>query len=120
MKHLSPVAHLPPVACCLLATLLLVACNVAPPLTLGQKDSMANQGKVLTITNTSEKHLHEVVVQITGPEGEAKTFSVPTLNPHETLNVGWMKLEGWPIPPGAKVEVSCKDFLTPAGYTIQP
>lgn len=98
-----------------LCALSLSACNLQPPITVGQRESLVGQGIVLAVTNTSGDFLHEVTVTIESPDGEAKTFSTPTLEPHETLSVGWLKLEGWPIPPGSKVSVSCKGFLMSAG-----
>ncbi len=95
--------------------LLLSACGIAPPISIGQKESTVGQGIVISLTNTSDKHLHEVVVDIESPDGEAKQFVIPTLTPHESFNLGWMKLDGWPIPKGSRVKVSAKDFAMAVG-----
>ena len=71
-----------------------------PPISIGKKESLVGQGQVITVTNTSEEHLHEVVVDIKSPAGEAKQLTVPTLTPHESVNIGWLKLDGWPDPRG--------------------
>lgn len=103
------------------AALLVAACRLQPPVSIGQRESLVGQGKVLTITNTSDKFLHEVTVRVEGPDGETRAFSAPTLEPHESLSVGWLKLDGWPIPDGAEVTVSCKGYLTDAGpYRVLP
>ncbi|MEM7582642.1 MAG: hypothetical protein AAF560_04630 [Acidobacteriota bacterium] len=95
--------------------LLLYACALEPPISVGQRESTVGQGIVISLTNTSDKHLHEVVVDIVSPEGEAKQLVIPTLNPHESFNVGWLKLDGWPIPKGSSVKVSAKDFAMSVG-----
>ena len=93
----------------------LSACKMKPPISLGQRESMVGQGIVLSVTNTSDEHLHEVTVTIESPSGEIKTYSIPTLRPHETENVGWLKLDGWPIPEGSEVTVSCKGYRSSFG-----
>lgn len=98
-----------------LCALFLSACSLQPPITVGQRESLVGQGIVLAVTNTSGDFLHEVTVTIESPGGEVKTYSTPTLEPHETLSVGWLKLEGWPIPSGSKVSVACKGFLMASG-----
>ena len=98
-----------------LGAVALSACNLQPPITVGQRESLVGQGIVLAVTNTSGDYLHEVTVTITSPGGEVKTYSTPTLEPHETLSVGWLKLGGWPIPSGSKVSVACKGFLMASG-----
>lgn len=95
----------------LVALLLAVACGGwNPPIAIGQRDSLAGQGLVLTLTNTSDEYLHQISVSITAPDGEEKVAVIETLEPHGSENVGWLRLEGWPIPAGAEVEVSVHDF----------
>ncbi len=98
-----------------LLCLTLTACALKPPISVGKKESAVGQGMVVSLTNTSEEHLHEVVLNIKSPTGETKQFSIPTLNPHETVNVGWLKLDGWPIPVGSEVTVSCKGYTLSVG-----
>ncbi len=90
--------------------LMLTACALEPPISIGKKESMIGQGLVITVTNTSDEHLHDVIVDIKSPAGEAKQLTLPTLTPHESVNIGWLKLEGWPIPEGSEVAVSCKGY----------
>ena len=98
-----------------LLCLTLTACTLRPPISLGKKESLVGQGMVVSLTNTSDDYLHEVVVDIVSPAGEAKQLAIPTLEPHETVNVGWLKLDGWPIPEGSKVSVSCKGYVLSVG-----
>ncbi len=98
------------VFCCALA---LTACVLEPPVSIGKKESMVGQGMVITVTNTSDQHLHDVVVDIKSPAGETKQLTIATLSPHESVNVGWLKLDGWPIPEGSEVSVSCKGYMMP-------
>ncbi len=90
--------------------LFLTACALEPPITIGKKESAVGQGLVISITNTSDEHLHDVIVDIKSPAGESKQFTMATLAPHESVNVGWLKLDGWPIPQGSEVSVTCKGF----------
>ncbi len=103
---------------CLLAVVIgsmLSACTIKPPISIGQKESTVGQGIVINLTNTSDEHVHEVVVDITSPDGEAKQFVIPTLAPHESFNLGWLKLDGWPIPKGSRVKVSAKGYTLSVG-----
>ena len=86
------------------------ACALEPPVSIGKKESMVGQGLVITVTNTSDEHLHDVIVDIASPAGETRQFTLPTLDPHESVNVGWLKLDGWPIPEGSEVSVSAKGY----------
>ncbi len=99
-------------------TLILTACVLQPPVSIGKKESLVGQGIVVTVTNTSDKHLHDLVVEVESPQGETKQFTMPTLEPHEAVNVGWLKLDGWPIPEGSKVSVSAKGYAMAAGKTL--
>ncbi len=101
-------------------SMLLVACDLKPPITVIGRESAVGQGWVLTVTNTSgEDFLRDVVVEITAPSGEVKKYFAATLNPNESVNIGWLKLEGWPIPEGSEVKVSCEGYVTAAGpFTV--
>ena len=90
--------------------LIFTGCAPEPPISIGQRDSVVGQGIVITVTNTSDDYLHEVALDIASPTGETKQYSIPTLNPHESINVGWLKLDGWQIPEGSEVTVTCKDY----------
>ena len=98
-----------------LVAAVLVACQTQPPIALSARESRAGQGIVIELTNTSEEFLHEIVVTIESPEGEVKKHFFSTLDPGATDTIGWLKLEGWPIPEGSAVTVSCKGFLRPFG-----
>ena len=98
--------------------LLFAACAVKPPVSLGKKESVVGQGMVITVTNTSDEHLHDVVVDIKSPAGDSRQLTMPTLGPHESVNVGWLKLDGWPIPEGSEVSVTAKGFAMPAAAKL--
>ena len=100
-------------AFCLALTL--TACVLQPPVSIGKKESLVGQGIVVTVTNTSDEHLHDIIVEVVSPEGETKQLGLPTLEPHESVNVGWLKLDGWPIPEGSEVSVSAKGFMMASG-----
>ena len=99
-------------------SLLVAACALKPPISIGKKESAVGQGIVISLTNTSDEHLHDVIVSITSPQGENKQFVMPTLGPHESVNVGWLKLDGWPIPTGSKVSVTAKGFQMAVSGTL--
>jgi len=99
----------------ILAAVVVTACQLQPPISLTARESLAGQGMVVIVTNTSDEFLHDVTVTIESPAKETKKHFVATLDPHDSINVGWLKLEGWPIPEGSTVTVSCKGFLRPAG-----
>ncbi len=90
--------------------LTVTACALEPPVSIGKKESAVGQGIVVSVTNTSDEHLHDVIVSITSPAGETKQYVMAALGPHESVNVGWLKLDGWPIPVGSEVAVSCKGY----------
>ena len=96
--------------------LALAACNLKPPVAVSARESAVGQGLVITVANTSEEEfLHDVIVEIKAPSGEVKKYFADTIQPGDSINVGWLKLEGWPIPEGSSVKVTCKDYLRPAG-----
>lgn len=96
--------------------LLLTACDkLEPPVTVAQRESAVGQGQVIEITNTSDEFLHELRVRIESPEGEVKEYFAASLEPHRTLKVGWLKLEGWPIPQGSVVTVGAKGYVKTSG-----
>ena len=90
--------------------LVLAACALKPPISIGKKESAVGQGIVISLTNTSDEHLHDLIVSITSPAGENKQYVQTTLSPHESVNVGWLKLDGWPIPVGSEVSVTAKGY----------
>ncbi len=100
----------PATAAAFCIVLTLTACALKPPVSIGKKESAVGQGIVVSITNTSDEHLHDVILSIESPAGETKRFTMATLGPHESVNVGWLKLDGWPIPTGSEVSVTCKGY----------
>ena len=83
---------------------------------VGQRDSLAGQGVVLSLTNTSDDYLHQVAVTIVTEDGDTKDAVIETIGPHETETVGWLRLDGWPIPSGAQVEIRARDYRLAVKY----
>lgn len=83
----------------------------APPLSVAQRDSLWGKGKVLIITNTSDKHLHELRIKVVGAGGKdvVQVMVAPTLKPHDTIEVGWLELAE-KIEPGDTVTISCLGY----------
>lgn len=98
-----------------LLPLALTACAMKPPILVAVRESLVGQGLVIAVTNTSDEFLHEVTVEIESPSGEIRKYYQATLDPHDSVNVGWLKLDGWPIPQDSKVKVSCKGYPLAAG-----
>ncbi len=98
----------------------LVACDLQPPISVAGRESAVGQGLVITVTNTSgEDFLRDVTVEIKAPSGEIRKYFAATLHPDDSVNIGWLKLEGWPIPEGSEVRVSCEGYATAAGpFTV--
>lgn len=95
--------------------LALTGCGLKPPISVELRESLVGQGWVAEVTNTSGDFLQEIRVRIESPEGETREYFAATLNPRETLSVGWLKLEGWPVPEGSTVTVKAKGFLLSSG-----
>ena len=101
----------------ILVALLTSACQLTPPVSVSMRESMVGQGQVIRITNTSEEALQEVRVRVTDPDsGESREHFESQLGPGGLLEVGWLKLEGWPVPEGAEVAVTAKGFAIAAKF----
>lgn len=98
----------------LIAALALTACQ--PQVSVEQRVSNVGQGLVFEITNQQAEPLQEIRVKVTSPSGEVREHFEPSLGPGEMLSVGWLKLDGWPIPEGSSIEVSAKGFVIPASH----
>lgn len=69
-------------------SLLLAACRLQPAVSVSARESMVGQGQVIVVTNTSEDFCHDLVVEVTSPDGEIKKYLQATLEPHDSVNVG--------------------------------
>ncbi len=91
-----------------------LACDLAsPPLEVTYRDSLVGAGKVLQITNHGERELKALRVKVETPAGEEKEHIVESLAAGESIEVGWLKLEGFEIPPGAEVSIRCDGYPLP-------
>lgn len=98
----------------LVAASCLAACGgalEAPPVELSYRESMVGAGKIVQIQNTSDQPLTDLVVTLTSPDGDSRTFNHSNLAGFERLEIGWKKLGGWEIPTGAEVRVEGEGYL---------
>lgn len=102
---------------CLLG-LTLTACQLQPPISIGQRESKLGQGIIVLVTNTSDQTLNNVRIRVEGPDGSAHEYFEVTVAAKQVLEVGWLKLDGWPVPPGAKVEVSADGYSMTVKATL--
>ncbi len=82
-----------------------------PPVELGYRDSLVGAGKIVRIENTSSEPLTGIEVEIAARSGESRTLSLEQLDGYDTLEIGWKKLGGWQVPPGARVRVSADGYF---------
>ena len=94
---------------------LLTGCGLKPPVRVELRESRVGQGWVAEVTNTSEDFLHELRIRIEAPSGETREYFEANLEPRGILSVGWLKLEGWPVPEGSRVTVKAKGYLLASG-----
>ncbi len=101
----------------LLSTVLLAAaCGrqlEAPPVELVTRESLMGLGKILQITNRGQESLEGLEIRIETPAGDVKNHQVPALAAGETMELGWKKLAGFEIHPGAEVSIEATGFLLP-------
>jgi hypothetical protein len=96
--------------------LLLAGCDrLEPPVQVAERESVVGQGMVFEVRNTSDTVLRELRVRIEAPSGEVREYFTPALAAKESVNVGWLKLEGWPIPAGSEVTVKAKGYPLASG-----
>ncbi len=102
--------------------LLLVGCGQTlkpPPLGVAHRESLLGAGRILQITNTSEEPLTCPQVRIETPAGDVKTHHLGVLASGELVELGWKKLGGFEITPGAEVTFECEGYLRPLAVTIE-
>ncbi len=107
----------------LLAVVSLSGCSSKlsePPLGLTYRDSLMGIGKILQISNLGEEALTDLQIRIETPAGDVKNHSLPRLEAGELTELGWKKLDGFEIPVGAEVEVTCAGFLGSFRAKLKP
>ena len=98
----------------------LVGCSKAvepPPIEISYRPSLIAAGQIVQIENTSNEPLGRIEVTLTAPGGEEREFVQESLDGYGSFEVGWKKLGGWEIPPGAEVKVRVEGYLRPAAAT---
>ncbi|MCH9648365.1 MAG: hypothetical protein K0U98_09005 [Deltaproteobacteria bacterium] len=107
----------------LVAVVVLSGCSgklSEPPLGLTYRDSLMGIGKILQISNLGEEALTELQIRIETPAGDVKNHTLSRLEAGELVELGWKKLDGFEIPVGAEVEVSCAGFLGSFRAQLKP
>lgn len=85
----------------------------APPVELSFRDSLVGAGKIIQVANTSNEALAGLEVKISTPSGESRTFTLDELAAYQEIEIGWKKLGGWQVPPGAEIEIRADGHLMP-------
>ena len=73
-----------------------------PPVSVLFRSSMVGLGKVMIITNTSDKPLYEVTVKV-------NRIVAVTLEPNRSIDVGWMEIN-WMFQPGENFRISARGY----------
>lgn len=98
------------------ATLGIVACGGSvgtPPIEVEFRDSLVDLGQIAQLTNTSTRPLTNIEVKVKNPDDDVKHTTLESLAPGQTIEVGWKKLEGFRIEPGARLTLRCDEYLLP-------
>jgi hypothetical protein len=86
-----------------------------PPVTITFRDSYLGLGMVAVLTNDSAHHLYDV--QVVGRNfrqlQNASVKATGHLEPHSTVEVGWLEFGSWVPIPGETIEVRCQDDFAP-------
>ena len=97
---------------------LIAGCGGGPPVTVHHRDSILDMGKVIIVTNNSDKYLHGVKVRVSAGDQE-KTCLILTIAPHDSVEVGWMQLDEWKIPEGSETRITCDGFRGSSGPWLE-
>lgn len=89
-----------------------------PPVEITFRESLLAAGKIVQVKNTSNEPIAEIEVTLTAPNGEERRFVQESLDGYDAFEVGWKKLGGWEIPPGAEVRVRVKGYLRSVAASI--
>ena len=82
-----------------------------PPVSVLFRSSMVGLGKVMIITNTSDKPLYEVTVKVNNHKlhEEVNRIVAVTLEPNRSIDVGWMEIN-WMFQPGENFRISARGY----------
>lgn len=89
-----------------------------PPIEIAIRDSVVGRGKVIRLTNTGERQLQLISLELKGEEKEFRGVVAKTLHSHDTTEIGWAEL-GFPIKTGMTLRVTCKEFPEAVEDTVK-
>jgi hypothetical protein len=91
--------------------------NPAVPVTITWRPSEIGKGRVLTVANHSDRHLHGLTITMNAPNGEETSRTISTLAPHAEIEIGWLEMSPWVIESGETATFSHPDFQ-PVVYQV--
>lgn len=89
-----------------------------PPIEVAVRDSVVGRGKVIRLTNTGNKQLQLVRLELVGEGKEFKGVIAKAIKPHDTAEVGWTELGFAPVA-GMSVKVTCNDYPEAVEHSIK-
>lgn len=104
-----------------LATLISIAgCGGrSPNLTVRFRSSAVGIGKVLILTNASDKTIDGIRIVARDKRGEQVTRDIPgRIEPNGVLEVGWLELGVWTPEPGETFLITAEGFPSPLKVEI--
>ena len=91
----------------------------SPDLTLRFRNSAGSDGKVLILTNASDKTIHGIRIVAKHKRGDQITRDIPDrIEPNGMLEIGWLELEGWKPEPGETFLITADGFPSPLKVEI--
>lgn len=84
-----------------------------PPIDVEFRDSLMDLGEIARLSNTSTRPLSNIRIKVKNPNDDVKHYTVESLAPRDTVEVGWKKLEGFRIERGARLTLRCDGYLLP-------
>jgi hypothetical protein len=85
------------------------------PVRTSVRNSYIGAGRVLQITNSSQRTILHLVVRIEAPDGSSVARRMDKRDPREMVELGWMEWN-WSAEPGETVSVSASGFLPKIAY----
>ncbi len=80
-----------------------------PPLAVAVRDSIIGNGKVLRITNTSNRPIHQVRLSLSIREEHYERVIADTIQPHDTIEYAWAE-SGFPLEKGMLIELRTSGY----------
>jgi hypothetical protein len=80
-----------------------------PPLALTVRDSMAGNGKVLRVTNTSSRPIYRVRLSVSNRQDHYERVIADTIRPHDTIEFHSME-SGFALEKGMLIELRASGY----------